>query len=53
MITVRIRKYMYDQNIYGLPLLFICILIYEYQSIENINIFAGDILAINNLLTKL
>ena len=24
----------------------------QYQSIENINIFAGDILAINNLLTK-
>ena len=33
-------------------LLFICVPFYEYQGIEKINIFAGDILAINNLLTK-
>ena len=52
MVTVRMPKYMYDQDIYVLLLFFICVLFYEYYSIENTNIFAGDILATNNLLTK-
>ena len=33
MVTVRMPKYMYDQNIclnYALPLLFICVRFYEY-----------------------
>ena len=40
-----VPKYMYDQNTHVLPLFFICVLFYEYESIENINI-----LAINKLL---
>ena len=49
-ITAHIPKYMHDQNIYLTFTFYLCTLLWIFKCWKYI--FAGDILAINNLLTK-